>query len=208
MAGVSLKPIKQCEMELRIQGTTPLIHHNWDEKSKEMMRQKHAGVKTKKRDVRDPDAEFRAATHKTAEGVYGFPSGGIKKCLLNAAHKDIGIEKTLLRKSLFIIADDDSVTGEPLCFLDTEEPVMREDVVRVGQGSTDLRYRPEFKDWSITLKIQYDAEALTVDDVLNLFQRAGFGVGIGEWRPEKAGEYGRFELDREFEVTTREVLVA
>ena len=155
MAGVSLKPIKQCEMELRIQGTTPLIHHNWDEKSKEMMRQKHAGVKTKKRDVRDPDAEFRAATHKTAEGVYGFPSGGIKKCLLNAAHKDIGIEKTLLRKSLFIIADDDSVTGEPLCFLDTEEPIMREDVVRVGQGSTDLRYRPEFKDWSITLKIQY-----------------------------------------------------
>jgi hypothetical protein len=208
MAGVSLKSIKQCEMELRIKGTTPLIHHNWDEKTKEMMRQKHAGVKTKKRDVRDPDAEFRAATHKTAEGVYGFPSGGIKKCLLNAAHKDIGIEKTLLRKSLFIIADDDSVTGEPICFLDADNPIMREDVVRVGQGSTDLRYRPEFKDWAITLKIQYDAEALTVDNVLNLFQRAGFGVGIGEWRPEKDGEYGRFQLDRDFEVTTREVLVA
>tara|TARA_R110000803_G_scaffold200845_1_gene265449 strand:+ start:451 stop:969 length:519 start_codon:yes stop_codon:yes gene_type:complete len=172
-----------------------------------MMRQKHAGVKTKNRDVRDPDREFKAAMHRTSDGAYGFPSGGIKKCLLNAAHKDIGIEKTLLRKSLFIIADADSESGEPLCLMDTTDPIMREDVVRVGMGSTDLRYRPEFKTWAIELTLQYDGEALTPENILNIFQRAGFGVGLGEWRPEKAGEYGRFAIDVGFPIETNEVVI-
>ncbi len=207
MAGVTLAPIKQCEMRLRIRGTSPMIQHNWDEKAKHMMRQKHAGVKTKNRDVRDPDREFKAAMHRTPDGAYGFPSGGIKKCLLNAAHKDIGIEKTLLRKSLFIIADAVSESGEPLCLMDTLEPTMREDVVRVGMGSTDLRYRPEFKTWAIELTLQYDGEALTPENILNIFQRAGFGVGLGEWRPEKAGEYGRFAIDTDFPIETTEIVL-
>jgi len=28
-----------------------------------------------------------------------------------------------------------------------------------------------------------------------LIDRAGLSVGIGEWRPEKGGEYGRFKID-------------
>jgi hypothetical protein len=30
-----------------------------------------------------------------------------------------------------------------------------------------------------------------------MIERAGFGVGIGEWRPEKDGDYGRFRVDRD-----------
>ena len=76
---------------------------------------------------------------------------------------------------------------------------MREDTVRVGAGSTDLRYRPEFRNWSMILNFEFDAQALTQPTILNLVQRAGFGVGLGEWRPEKGGEYGRFEVDVNFE---------
>ena len=105
------------------------------------------------------------------------------------------------------MADDDSTSGEPICVLDTLDPIMREDVVRVGMGSTDLRYRPEFKTWAIELTIQYDGEALTPENILNIFQRAGFGVGLGEWRPEKAGEYGRFAIDTDFPIETSEVVL-
>jgi hypothetical protein len=76
---------------------------------------------------------------------------------------------------------------------------MREDTVRVGAGSTDLRYRPEFRNWSMILNFEFDAQSLTQPTILNLVQRAGFGVGLGEWRPEKGGEYGRFEVDVNFE---------
>jgi hypothetical protein len=163
-----------------------------------MMREKHAGVRVKNRDVRDPEQEFRDAAYVCEDGRFGFPAGGVKSCLVGAAHKDIGLEKTLLKKSLFIIPDD---PVNNLIALETDDPLMREDTVRVGAGTTDLRYRPEFRNWSMILNFEFDAQALTQQAILNLVQRAGFGIGLGEWRPDKSGEHGRFEVDIDFETT-------
>jgi hypothetical protein len=78
-----------------------------------------------------------------------------------------------------------------------EDPFIREDYVRVGVNGTDLRYRPQFDEWSCEIEAQFDADMLTDKDIISLVNRAGFGTGIGEMRPEKGGEYGRFELDEE-----------
>tara|TARA_A100000172_G_scaffold8461_3_gene4629 strand:+ start:1971 stop:2582 length:612 start_codon:yes stop_codon:yes gene_type:complete len=194
---ITLEPIEKTLMTVRIEGTSPFIQHKWDEKALQMMRDKHAGIRVKNRDAREPEQEFRNASYKLADGRHGFPAGGVKACLTGAAHKDIGLEKTLLKKSLFIRPDD---FENNLVALETSEPVMREDVVRIGSGSTDLRYRPMFTTWAMTLKFEYDSKALTQSAILNLIERAGFGIGLGEWRPEKGGEFGRFRLDREFAI--------
>jgi len=188
---INLKPIESKTLRFTIKGTSPLIQHQWDEKSKEMMRQKHAGKKTKTREVRQPEKEFQAACYLTDDGEFGIPLMAFKNSLITAAHKDIGIEKTLVRKAFFIKSTDSKLINKIEC----NEPIMREDMVRVGAGSTDMRYRPEFKQWSTEITCQIDSALLTIDDVVNLVNRAGFGVGIGEWRPEKNGEYGRFEID-------------
>ena len=192
---ITLEEMKQSVLTTKIEGVSPLIEHKWSEKALTMLRDKHAGIKVKNREARDPEAEFHSAYYKCEDGQYGFPAGGIKQCLINAAHKDIGLEKTLLRKSLFIIPDD---TINNLCAFETDDPVMREDIVRIGQGSTDLRYRPEFRNWSMIIRMEFDSMSLTQNTILNLVQRAGFGVGLGEWRPEKGGEYGRFQVDPNF----------
>lgn len=192
MPSVQLSEINRRRLTLTIRGTTPLIQHKWDEKAKRQMREKHAGKKTKSRDVRDPEAECGAATHVTADGQYGIPAGALRAAIIGAAHKDLGIEKTLVRKALFVLCDDKENTLP----IEAEPPVMREDVVRVGQGSTDLRYRPEFSSWSCTFTIEYNAILLTVEAILSLLDWAGFGVGLLEMRPEKGGEFGRFEVDR------------
>ena len=193
---ITLEEMQQSVLTTRIIGKTPFIQHKWSEKAIQMMRDKHAGVRVKNREIRKPEEEFRDAAYVCEDGRFGFPAGGIKACLIGAAHKDIGLEKTLLRKSLFIIPDDPI---NNLIALETDDPLMREDTVRVGAGSTDLRYRPEFRNWSMILNFEFDAQALTPPTILNLVQRAGFGVGLGEWRPEKGGENGRFEVDVNFE---------
>ena len=71
-------------------------------------------------------------------------------------------------------------------------PVMREDVVRVGMGSADLRYRPMFEKWAATLDVSF-APPFSGESVLALIDAGGAG-GVGEWRPEKNGVYGTFEL--------------
>lgn len=195
---VKLAPIKKKRIRVRIVGISPLIQHQWSEKALGMMRDKQAGKKTKNRDVRDPQAEGIEAMYTTDEGKPGVPAMAIKASIINAAHKDIGIEKTLVRKALFLICKDSKMVLE----MDCDDPVIKEDTVRVGMGSADLRYRPYFYRWAVDTLWEIDAELLQVNDLLNLIDRAGFGVGIGEWRPEKGGEFGRFEVDRSVPVTS------
>ena len=76
------------------------------------------------------------------------------------------------------------------------EPRMREDMVRVGMGTADIRYRAGFPEWSTTITISYNAGVFTPEQIVNLFNQGGFGVGVGEWRPEKNGPFGRFHVKR------------
>jgi hypothetical protein len=187
---VQLKPINAKLMKITIEGTSPLIQHKWSEKALRQMREKGEGKKTKTREPRNPEKEARDATYFTADGKHGLPLLAVKSALIGAAHKDIGIEKTLVRKGLFIKGNDQTMIIPMKC----DKPKVREDCVTVGMGSADLRYRPQFDRWSADLHIEYDADLLQPQDIVNLIDRAGFGVGIGEWRPEKGGEMGRFRV--------------
>lgn len=197
---ITMKPIKQERISFYIVGTSSLIQHAWSEKGLAQMRmtaqERKKVVKTK----RTPAEDAAAACYRTDKGELGIPLTAFKASLIGAAHKDFGLEKTLLRKAFFIPCEDSNY----IVPMEADDYVVREDIVRVGNRQTDLRYRPEFKKWRVKIVAQIDAELLTPDDVVNLVNRAGFSIGIGEWRPEKGGEYGRFKFDESqpIEVTT------
>ena len=194
---IHLKPINIKNCVLTIKGTTPLIQHNWSLKAIDAIRNKKLGKKTKDRTVLNAEEEFVQAMYVTEDGEPGIPVLAFKASLISAAHKDLGIEKVLVKKSIFIPCEDSNKVIPMKC----NKPVRREDHVRVGTGGADLRYRPEFKKWSVEISMQVDADLLTRDDIVNLVNRAGFGIGLCDWRPEKGGEYGRFEVDMSQPIT-------
>ena len=72
-----------------------------------------------------------------------------------------------------------------------------EDTVNVGgmSKSADLRYRPQFDEWEIPLKIRFNKNGkYSIEQLLATVNMGGFAVGIGEWRPDKDGQYGMYEL--------------
>ena len=73
-------------------------------------------------------------------------------------------------------------------------PALREDVCRVGMGVADLRYRGQFDPWGVKLRVQINTAVISPEQVVNLFNLAGFAVGVAEWRPERNGPYGRFRV--------------
>jgi len=198
---ISLRPVRKKHVTLRIRGISPMIQHQWGGKALDMIRAKKQGKKTKDRVNSDPEREAEEATYRTEQGDFGCPLTAIKSSIISAAHKDIGFEKTLVKKSVFIVCAD----PKGILRMECSQPELREDPVRVGMGSADLRYRPMFVDWSITVNFEIDEELLKLDDLVTLLDRAGFGIGIGEWRPEKGGDYGRFEVDTTFPVTEEKV---
>lgn len=188
---IKMKPIKQQKISFFIVGTSSLIQHAWSEKGLSQMRMTAQERKKVKKTARTPEEDAAAACYRTDSGQIGIPLTAFKASLISAAHKDFGLEKTLLRKAFFIPCEDSNY----IVPMEAEDYVVREDIVKVGIRQTDLRYRPEFKKWRVRIEAQIDAELLTPDDIVNLVNRAGFSVGIGEWRPEKGGEYGRFKFD-------------
>jgi hypothetical protein len=87
---------------------------------------------------------------------------------------------------------------EMLELLDTEHRYgahLREDDVRVGQGTADIRYRGAFSTWEIPFTVAYDATAVKLSVLCEAIDRAGRSVGICENRPEKSGDrWGTFQI--------------
>ena len=186
-----LKQILPCTMSFRIRGTSPLIQHCWSQKALKMMRMTAAERRKEPKIPHNPEREAAEATYLTENGDPGIPLLAFKSAIVAAAHKDFGIDKTLVRKAFFVPSTDKG----GIIKIDFESQRIREDIARVGMSQTDLRYRPEFTGWGADIVVEVDAELLSLQNVLDLTNRAGFSCGICEWRPERGGEFGRFEVD-------------
>lgn len=183
-----------------ILGTSPLVVNRFSEKAKRQMLDNMQGRKSPK-EPKDPEAEYLAALYrfKGEEGT-GFPVIAFKAATVGGARFYSGVTMTALKQFLFFRGEI-GADGQQLARLDGDHQ-MREDVVRVGRGGADLRYRPEYPEWSTTLIVTYVTSALTRGSVLSLIDAGGLGVGVGEWRPERDGDFGTYKID-----TTREVEV-
>ena len=182
-------------MELELVGLTSLITHKFSDKARKMIEDAQQGKAKNKKPPKNPKAEFEAALHVIEppkgrkRGRYGFPAAGFKKAAVNAARFADGVKMTILRGSFHIVGDLIEILGPP--------PVMRTDMVRIGgfgKQVSDVRYRPEFHNWRVKLKIRYNRDAITPDRIAHLFNIAGFAIGIGEWRPDRDGTHGQFEV--------------
>lgn len=181
-------------IKVPILGTAPLIMHAWSAKAKQQMLDNMQGRKNPKA-PKDPQADYEAAFYRTDEGGYGFPVLAFKAATVEASRfYGKSVTKVGLRQSLFFSGTYSKSANQSLVPI-YGEPHMREDVVRVNMGGTDLRYRPEFPEWTTELTVTYVRSALTRASVLSLIDAGGLGTGIGEWRPERDGDFGTYRID-------------
>lgn len=189
---VHIDKIASETLRVPIIGTTPLIMHRFSEKAKRLMLDNMQGRKSPK-SVKNPEEEYEAAFYRLKDGRYGFPALAFKSATVGGARFYHGLTMTGLKQTLFFRGEP-GADGQQMVAI-AGEPEMREDVVRVGRGGTDLRYRPEFREWSAELEVIYVTSLLTRASVLSLIDAGGMGVGVGEWRPEKDGDFGTFRID-------------
>ena len=193
-ATVSISRIGTETLSIPIVGTAPLIVHKFSEKSKRQMLDAMQGRKNPKQ-PKDPQVDYEAAMYRHDDDGYGFPVIAFKAASVGACRFfGKSFPMTTARQCIFMDAEFSKRDGQKLARI-MGEPHMREDVVRVGQGGTDLRYRPEFTEWQTTLTVVYVKSMLTRESVLSLVDAGGMGVGVGEWRPEKKGDFGTYQID-------------
>lgn len=207
---IEIRPLDIKRVKVRITGDTPLIVHAWSEKAKrQMLEAQMKTTKTKAKDVRDPFDDFvqslywlegkpEESTPEAFENAinngakWGFPVGAIKQAGNSAAYRLGWVKNQMqLRGSYFLqteFGDMAEIKGSI--------PEIREDMVRIGMGSADLRYRGEFKNWYMDMTLEYNASGdMTLEQILNVINAGGYTCGIGEWRPEKDGSFGKYHIE-------------
>jgi len=184
------KPVRKL-MTIELIGETPLIMHKMSEKSKKMIRDKQQKKAKKVREARNPKQEFKDAMYTDGNGGYVFPARAFKAAAVEACRQADGITMASARQMFFVKGTKDA----EWVGIESDKPIMREDVVTIGQGTTDLRYRPEFKNWKAIIKVEFIEDVISPEQIVNIFELAGFCSGIGEDRPNKKGHtFGMFHV--------------
>lgn len=206
---VEIKPIEEQKVTLRIVGDTPLIMHAWSEKAKKEMLDKQMRIaKTSAKEAKSPVADFidsmywiaKKPEEKTFEGFqaaidagakFGFPVTAFKQAAISAAYRLGWVpDKMSLRGVFYIDADENQMIE-----IKSDPPIMREDMVRVGMGTADIRYRGEFRNWYADLTIRFNRNGrYDIGQIVNIINAGGYTCGIGEWRPERDGQYGTYHI--------------
>ena len=204
---IEIRPIEIKKVTIRIVGDTPLIMHAWSEKAKRMMLEAQMGIaKGKKKEVKNPADEFIRSMYwmtpmpedgtmesfeeAIANGArFGFPVTAFKQAAISAAYRmGWAKDKMSMRGAFFIDSDENGMIE-----IHSDTPEMREDMVKVGMGTADIRYRGEFKNWYADLTISYNANGqYSLENIVNIINAGGYVCGVGEWRPERDGQNGMF----------------
>ena len=174
-------------IEISVIGDSPLIVHRWSEKAKAMIAAKQQKRAATAKEARDPQADFEQSLYRMPDSeAYAIPAVAFKGAMV-AACRYASMKMTEARGAFHVIGEMVPIIGPA--------PTMREDMVRVGMGVADIRYRGQFDPWAVNLSIAYNSAVVSPAQLVNLLNLAGFGVGVGEWRPEKDGSFGRFRVE-------------
>ena len=206
---IEIRPIEIKKVTIRIVGDTPLIMHAWSEKAKRMMLEAQMGIaKGKKKEAKNPvddfirsmywltpmpeDGTMESFEEAIANGArFGFPVTAFKQAAISAAYRmGWAKDKMSMRGAFFIDSDENGMIE-----IHSDTPEMREDMVKVGMGTADIRYRGEFKNWYADLTISYNANGqFSLENIVNIINAGGYVCGVGEWRPERDGQNGMFHV--------------
>ena len=192
------------EYEVKIKGIRPIIQHNGaaglDTRSpanieKAEIARKRSSNRTATDDERLREIECQVSLYFDERGAPTIPEAAIRACIETAARKMK--QGPQVREGLIVTEvvsfDYDrehyGVTAEELGKT-TQFTVP----VKVGQSRIE-RTRAKFDEWSLTFRLDTDEELVDQAQLASWLDIAGRRIGLGDWRPEKSGIYGRFETE-------------
>jgi hypothetical protein len=148
------------------------------------------------------EEEARTKLFATPNGNLAIPSTNLLACLVNAGRKvkqgkvQLSTAETSMVPALITIEQDYLLlngNGTGIKYNPPYVPDKRRGC-NPADGVAVCLVRPKFPHWGFECTIEIDDTEINLEAVRKLFEQAGKFVGLGDFRPQKRGPFGRFEL--------------
>jgi hypothetical protein len=169
------------KVNVTIEGVTPLLMNRFRDASIE-------GKATKKGEAKEQAVEDKL--YLTAEGKPYIPSVYFWRALIDAGKK---LQVRGQKKATYSKIVGSVVEINPDCIeIKGKWEAYRTSAVNPMTKGRMMVTRPMFNKWSCSFEILVNGDEIAADTMNTLLTTAGQTTGIGDWRPEKKGKFGKF----------------
>lgn len=188
-------------LQMKITGMSPLLMHSdryanpLDPDTKE-----HKRLTSKRKKTDDDHADIAFSEWKG--GLYFdeklgpyLPSINIRSCLVEGAK--LNKNGASMQRGTVILEDKLRLEYQGPRTIDGlwNDNRFRDARSVVVSRARLMRYRPLFPDWSVMVEIHFDPQIIEADQILQSAENAGKFIGLGDFRPNKGGSFGRFSVE-------------
>lgn len=180
-------------VEVTIKGVSPLIINRFKENDE----QPEAVKKSTKKDYGTPREQAEATPYRDEkDGKLWLPTIWITGTIRTVA-SDYKLPGT--RKSVKSVSGGAVVPVEEKMYFIEDYSLKDIEVDSrpvVIQRARIMRHRARLEKWSVTVQLQVDEEIIPLDHVHQILNDAGRRAGLGDYRPQKGGPFGRFSVTK------------
>lgn len=181
---------------VEIKGTTSLLQHRFGEAA-----EGESGAATRNVLVQrgTPREEAQKVCYQNSKGEFYFPGAALGRLIREAggSHKLKGTRKSakyVVPAAVLVLSDEVIIrNGDGKTPIKSFEVDSRPVTIPATKGRI-MRHRPRFDDWSASFVVRVNETLLPPDFVQQLLTEGGQQIGIGDYRPEKSGPFGTFNV--------------
>jgi hypothetical protein len=179
--------------EVTISGISPLLVNRFHE---DAQAEATSGVHSRARDPQTPDEDAESRLYRLPEGQNYFPAENLRQSMITAA----GRHKIGRRGASTDAAAALSIEPDAMVLVGEWHTDSRAVVIPSTKGRI-LRHRPMFDKWEISFNVLVVSSMFDVTLARRVLDDAGLFVGLGDFRPQKKGPFGRFQVDNWHKLT-------
>jgi hypothetical protein len=172
------------KIKVQIEGTTPILFNRF--------RDKQIEGKSKKRTGAMAESDIEDKLYLIDEKIC-LPAVYLKNCITEASKqfKIIGKGKSTYSK---LVASTVDIEPFMIELKSGKYEIFRISAVNPMTKGRMMTERPKFNKWSAEFEIVLNDEAVPISVINEILEHSGKYVGIGDWRPEKKGMFGKFMI--------------
>ena len=187
---------------VELTGRTSLLHHKMTEEVMMNLLQGDKGKKKVTKEYRTPREIASDHVYQDKEKKYFYiPMGYVVGAFSHVAadYKQTGSRKSIktIASGVFVPCSDKAVllnpkNSKPL--KDWEVQIDKATCGNAGKGTAVVVCRPRFDEWKTRFYVELEDDLLAPDRAEEILSDSGRRAGIGSWRVNKGGVYGKFSV--------------